>query len=169
MARSTGWLLFLFLSIPGLPAVAGGLDDADARLYQAQLGLAQQGNPRAQYFLGEMYEQGLGTKQDTAEAFKWYNKAAQSGDVLAQRKLSMRKEFATEMKTEKAPETASPPTAAGQTLPSPTQTARTGSAQAEEEETKRQQAFLAAREKRRAQVRAMILDRMRHPHGEPFE
>lgn len=171
MAKLIGCLLFLFLLLPSLPAAAGGLDDADERLYQVQLSLAQKGDPRAQYFLGEMHEQGLGTKQDPEEAFKWYAKAAAAGDVLAKRKLSMRKEIETEVKTEKALETAPPAHATTEENPrlTPTQTAKTGDTPAAEVEAKRQQALKAARDKRRAAVRAMMLDRMRHPIGEPFE
>ncbi|HYA37215.1 MAG TPA: hypothetical protein VEI74_02925 [Candidatus Methylomirabilis sp.] len=171
MARLTGCLLFLFLLLPSLPAAAGGLDDADERLYQVELSLAQKGDPRAQYFLGEMHEQGLGTKQDPEEAYKWYARAAEAGDVLAKRKLSMRKEIETEVRSEKALETAAPAHATPAEKPglAATQTAKAGDPQATEAEAKRQQALKAARDKRRAAVRAMVLDRMRHPIGEPFE
>ena len=175
MVRLTGCLLFLFLLLPSVPAAAGGLDDADERLYQAQLALAEKGDPRAQYFLGEMHEHGLGTKQDAGEAFRWYAKAAESGDVLAKRKLSMRKEIESEIKTEENLETApSPPpppavTEKKRNTPSPTATvtAKAKNTQTAEAETKHEQAL--AREKRRTAVRAMILDRIRHPIGDPFE
>jgi len=180
MARLTGCLLFLFLLLPSVPAAAGGLDDADERLYQAQLALAEKGDPRAQYFLGEMHEHGLGTKQDAGEAFKWYAKAAESGDVLAKRKLSMRKEIETEIKIEETLEQAPSPLPSP-ALPSPavtekkrnatrppaTTTATAKNTQTVKAEATRQQAL--AREKRRAAVRAMILDRIRHPIGDPFE
>lgn len=179
MARLTGCLLFLFLLLSFLPVGAGGIDDADERLYQAQLALAQKGDPRAQYFLGEMYEQGLGTKQNAEEAFKWYATAAERGDVLAKRKLSMRKEIEAEIKADRTPEPVAPPSpplpapaVKEKPRPIPTQTAKTKTSdpRAAEEEARRQQAIKAAeREKRRAAVRAMILDRIRHPIGEPFE
>lgn len=171
MARYAGCLMFLLLLLSFLPAGAGGIDDADERLYQAQLALAQKGDPRAQYFLGEMYEQGLGTKQNPEEALKWYATAAERGDVLAKRKLSMRKESETDAKTDKAPDAAAPPPPAvkEKSRPTPTQTAKTSDTRADEE-AKRQLAIKAAeREKRRAAVRAMILDRIRHPIGDPFE
>jgi len=171
MARLADLLLFLLLLLPNLPTAAGGLDDADERLYQVQLSLAQKGDPRAQYFLGEMHEQGLGTKQDPEEAFKWYAKAAEAGDVLAKRKLSMRNEIETEIKSEKALETARPVhmTTVENPRLTATQTAKTSDTQAAEVEAKRQQAVKAARDKRRAAVRAMVLDRIKHPIGEPFE
>lgn len=171
MAKWTGCLLLLFLLLPAVPAAAGGLDDADERLYQAQLALAEKGDPRAQYFLGEMHEHGLGTKQDAGEAFKWYAKAAESGDVLAKRKLSMRKEIETEIKIEETLEKApAPPPAPAVTEKKRNATPSAATAkntQTVKADATRQQAL--AREKRRAAVRAMILDRIRHPIGDPFE
>lgn len=173
MARLTGCLLFLFLLLPAVPAAAGGLDDADERLYQAQLALAEKGDPRAQYFLGEMHEHGLGTKQDAGEAFKWYAKAAESGDVLAKRKLSMRKEIETEIKIDETLENAPPPppppavTEKKRNTTRPAAPATAKNTQTVKADATRQQAL--AREKRRAAVRAMILDRIRHPIGDPFE
>ena len=38
---------------------------------------AEQGLVQAQYNLGDMYEQGQGVRQDYAEAFRWYRKAAE--------------------------------------------------------------------------------------------
>jgi TPR repeat protein len=179
MARLSCLLMFLVLWLPSAPAVAGGIEDADKRLYQAQLALAMKGDPRAQYFLGEMHEQGLGTKQDVDEAFKWYAKAAEQGDVLAKRKLSMRKEIEQEINAEKTLEAIPPPAVpqpknvppkpAEKHRPAPAATARAEDIRAAEEEAKRQQAIQAAREKRRAAVRAMILERIRHPVGDPFE
>ena len=83
-------VLFLFLSVISVSAGAAGLEDADERLFQLQLALAMKGDARAQYFLGEMHEQGLGTTRDIDEAFKWYAKAAEKGDSGAKRKLAYR-------------------------------------------------------------------------------
>ena len=96
--------LSLFLLISFMPANAAGVDDADVQLFRVQYAMAKQGNPRAQYYLGEMHEQGLGTKQDVDEAFKWYNKAAEKGDPLAQRKLALREEIMLEIKREQEQE-----------------------------------------------------------------
>ncbi len=46
--------------------------------------LADQGNARAQFSLGVMYNKGQGVTQDYAEAMRWYRKAADQGYVLAQ-------------------------------------------------------------------------------------
>ena len=98
--RSAWFSLFLFLILPGTPANSAGLEDADTRLFQVQLAMAEQCKPRAQYYLGEMHEQGLGTKQDVDEAFKWYAKAADQGDAMAKRKMALRKEIISEIKKE---------------------------------------------------------------------
>jgi hypothetical protein len=73
-------------------AIAGPLDDGreanNRGDYQTALGLwqplADQGNADAQYFIGEMYEDGHGVKQDDTEAMKWLQKAADQGDDAAQ-------------------------------------------------------------------------------------
>lgn len=175
-ARSTCLFLFAFVLLPAMPANSAGLEDADVRLFKVQLAMAEKGDTRAQYFLGEMHEQGLGTKQDVDEAFKWYTKAADQGDTLALRKLAYRKEIITEIKQEQEIEKlgSSAPTtrpenpgntAKSATTSKPAVVARTDQAQLEQERIKK----AAEREKRRAMVRAMVLERMRNPVGGMFE
>jgi len=76
-------------------AVAGPLDDADSaygrgdyatalRLWQP---LADQGDAKAQFHLGVMYEIGVGVPQDAAAAVKWFRKAADQGEAMAQLNL----------------------------------------------------------------------------------
>lgn len=48
---------------------------------------AQQGDAKAQFTLGEMYEQGRGVPQSFAEALKWYQASAEQGLVAAQSTL----------------------------------------------------------------------------------
>lgn len=48
---------------------------------------AEQGNCKAQYFLGDYYENGKGGKKDHAEAAKWFRKAAEQGHPQAQFEL----------------------------------------------------------------------------------
>ncbi|MDR2875906.1 MAG: sel1 repeat family protein, partial [Methylobacillus sp.] len=51
---------------------------------------AEQGNAQAQYDLGEMYEWGMhGVERDYAQALFWYRKAAEQGQYLADRKVSL--------------------------------------------------------------------------------
>ena len=48
----------------------------------------QKGNSSSAYYLGMMYEKGLGTPKDLKSAHAWYYKAAQNGDALAREKLN---------------------------------------------------------------------------------
>ncbi len=175
--RFTNHLLSLCLLLVVMPAGATGLDDADARLFQVEFSLAEKGDARAQYYLGEMHEQGLGTEQNIAEAFKWYAKAAEQGDVWAKRKLVHRAEIEVDFKKEHAVEAlkSAPPavkpdrsentaTSLSKADFQPVVKVQTNTSAAEEVKIK-----TAEREKRRAVVRSMILERMRHPVGEPFE
>jgi TPR repeat protein len=73
-------------------ATAGPLEDGDAAYERGDYAtavqlwrpLAEQGNPEAQFILGQMYNTGRGVSQDYAEAVKWYRRAAEQGDVLSQ-------------------------------------------------------------------------------------
>ncbi len=46
--------------------------------------LAEQGNAKAQYMIGDMYSRGLGVPQDYAKALHWHRKAAEKGYARAQ-------------------------------------------------------------------------------------
>lgn len=168
------WLM-LFMLIAGSQVMAAGLDDADARLYKVQLAMAEKGDARAQYFLGEMHEQGLGTQQNLDEAFKWYEKAAEKGDVWARRKLTRRADIEADIKKDHAPDNQkSMPAAAMRKTPENTAKNNATGAQAmvaktNENNDEVERAKAAEKVKRRAAVRAMILERIRHPVGEPFE
>jgi TPR repeat protein len=48
---------------------------------------AEQGDARAQFSLGVMYDDGEGVSQHYAEAQRWYRKAAEQGHVGAQVRL----------------------------------------------------------------------------------
>ena len=56
------------------------------RLYRS---LAEQGDPKAQYFLSVMYANGQGVSQDNQEAVKWIRKAADQGHAGAQYRLGL--------------------------------------------------------------------------------
>ncbi len=49
--------------------------------------LANEGDAKAQYNLGLLYEMGLGVKQDYPEAAKWYRKAAVQDNIESQKRL----------------------------------------------------------------------------------
>jgi TPR repeat protein len=153
---------------------AAGLDDADERLFRVQLAMAEKGDVRAQYYLGEMHEQGLGTRQNLGEAFKWYEKAAEKGDAWAKRKLVHRAEIESSAKKDQAVENL-------KTAPAPEKQQYPGNTANNDRATTTSDVMAKAatdeagkikaveREKRRAAVRTMILERIRHPAGELFE
>ena len=51
--------------------------------------LAYGGEPRAQYDLGVIYDQGQGVPQSDAKAMEWYERAAQQGEPRAQYNLGL--------------------------------------------------------------------------------
>ena len=55
--------------------------------YKLWLPLAEQGDAKAQYNLGQMYYEGQGVPQDHKEAVKWYRLAAEQGFAKAQHNL----------------------------------------------------------------------------------
>lgn len=63
----------------------GQYDDARA----IWLPLAEAGDPRAQEYVGMLYEHGQGVAAEPATALFWYRKAAASGDVTAQYNLGV--------------------------------------------------------------------------------
>ncbi len=54
---------------------------------QGFLTLAEQGDRRAMFYLGVIYNQGLGTAADQQQSFVWYEKAAKLGHAVAQYNL----------------------------------------------------------------------------------
>jgi hypothetical protein len=78
-------------------ALAGPLEDGVAAYekkdYATALNLwkplAEQGDPKAQFGLGVMYNDGEGVTKDQAEAVKWFRKAAEQGDRKAQTLLGI--------------------------------------------------------------------------------
>ena len=60
---------------------------ADARAIW--LPLAEAGDPRAQEYVGMLYEHGQGVAADPERALFWYRTAAESGDVTAQYNLGV--------------------------------------------------------------------------------
>lgn len=58
------------------------LDQHDyVRAYQTFQKLAERGDSVAQANIGDLYSFGLGVKQDTSEALKWYHRAANQGNL----------------------------------------------------------------------------------------
>jgi uncharacterized protein len=75
-------LAFSWLLIFSMPA-----DANDADTLKAMLALANKGDAEAQYHVGMMYNNGIGTQQDPRQAFEWFQKSAASNDPLGAYKL----------------------------------------------------------------------------------
>jgi len=58
-----------------------------ATAFQEFLPYAEQGNAKAQYNVGLMYDKGWGVPENDAEAAKWYRQAAEQGEADAQSNL----------------------------------------------------------------------------------
>jgi TPR repeat protein len=165
------------LAVATSTSLAASLDDADQRLFKAQETMAAKGDPAAQYYLGEMYENGLGTAMDMKQAFEQYEKSAAKGNSLAKYKLAHRKQIeedATRVGTaekllhgqeaRRAPE---PPKPAAANKPAENPKAVTEAPKPKSEKELAAQA--AAQEKLRAKLRAQLRERAKNPVGEPFE
>jgi hypothetical protein len=74
--------------------------DQTPSLFTQTLALAHQNHAKAQYHLGMLLNNGMGgAMRDPVQAFSWFKKAADSGDVLAQYKVGCyyAGQFAAEM------------------------------------------------------------------------
>jgi TPR repeat protein len=82
-------------SAPYVTEISADLDEGEKafhagnyKLAMARLKpLAERGGPRAQWYLGNMYDGGRGVKQDYREAIRWYLVSAEQGDVHSQSHL----------------------------------------------------------------------------------
>lgn len=59
----------------------------DVATFNAMVALANKGDAEAQYHVGMMYNNGIGTQQNPKQAFEWFQKAAASNDPLGAYKL----------------------------------------------------------------------------------
>jgi hypothetical protein len=75
-------LAFLCLLFFSMPANAN-----DADTFNAMVALANKGDAEAQYHVGMMHNNGIGTPQDRRQAFEWFQKSAASNDPLGAYKL----------------------------------------------------------------------------------
>ena len=55
--------------------------------YKEWLALATQGDPKAQFFIGNMYYKGVFVSQNDGKAVKWYKRSAEQGLIKAQNNL----------------------------------------------------------------------------------
>ncbi len=75
-------LVFSCLLIFSMPAHA-----SEADTFNAMLALANKGDAEAQYHVGMMHNNGIGTRQDPRQAFAWFQKSTASSDPLGAYKL----------------------------------------------------------------------------------
>ena len=71
------------------PVMSFGSPESDRRWFEAQEVLADQGNAKAQYNLGLMYDLGKGVPEDDKKAVEWYRLAADQGNAKAQDNLGL--------------------------------------------------------------------------------
>jgi TPR repeat protein len=79
LVRITALMGLLFFS---MPASAN-----DTATFNAMVALANKGDAEAQYHVGMMYNNGIGTQRDLRQAFEWFQKSAASNDPLGAYKL----------------------------------------------------------------------------------
>ncbi|MVT51214.1 hypothetical protein GPL17_12010 [Bradyrhizobium yuanmingense] len=75
-------LAFLGLLLFAMPAGAN-----DTRTFNAMVALANRGDAEAQYHVGMMHNNGIGTQQDRGRALEWFQKSAAANDPLGAYKL----------------------------------------------------------------------------------
>ena len=59
----------------------------EADTFNAMVALASKGDAEAQYHVGMMYNNGIGTQKDLGQAFEWFQKSTASNDPLGAYKL----------------------------------------------------------------------------------
>jgi TPR repeat protein len=106
MRMTNKYLIFsLSLLLLASPAAFAGFDEANAAFEagdytraQAELKpLLDQHDPRAQYAMGVLFENGLGVNKDLSQAAAWYLKAAEQGNSDAQYNLGAMNEHGVGM------------------------------------------------------------------------
>ena len=75
-------LAFSCLLVFSMPANAN-----DAASFNAMVALANKGDAEAQYHVGMMHNNGIGTQKDPRQAFEWFQKSTASNDPLGAYKL----------------------------------------------------------------------------------
>jgi len=78
---------FVALALSSLLFFAMPANASDADAFKAMVVLANKGDAEAQYHAGMMLNNGIGTQQDTRQAFEWFQKSAASDHPLGAYKL----------------------------------------------------------------------------------
>ncbi len=69
-------------------ARADSVSQAETSLFSAQLRMARSGDPNGEFYVGKMYQDGLGTQANLQLAHQWYERAARQGNAEAKQKLA---------------------------------------------------------------------------------
>jgi len=81
-------LSLVFFAVPAWADFQAGMDAKNrgdfAKALREWRPLAEQGEARAQFYLGMLYENGDGVPEDFGKAREWYEKSAAQGDANAQ-------------------------------------------------------------------------------------
>lgn len=81
-------ILALSISLPNLVLAEEVIfSNVSAGIFRFQIKLAEQGNPEAQYIVGEMYEKGSGVAKNKIQALHWFEKSAAQGHKKSGYKL----------------------------------------------------------------------------------
>ncbi|HEB94260.1 MAG TPA: sel1 repeat family protein [Gammaproteobacteria bacterium] len=89
MNRWAKCIVFVLAMVFSNTAALAAVDYILEQKFHAELVKAEQGDAKAQYAIGEMYEKGRGVEKDPRQAFSWYSKATQQGNMRAEYKLGM--------------------------------------------------------------------------------
>jgi len=76
MLKTIAFIMVIGIATPGCSR------SEDAELFHRLSAKAEAGASAAQYNLGMLYNNGIGVEQNPAQAFRWFEKAANAGDPL---------------------------------------------------------------------------------------
>jgi TPR repeat protein len=171
---------FVFsLGAAATSARAADANDMSVRLFMMQKTLAEKkGDVQAQYYLAQMYENGLGTPEDMDQARLWYERAAAKGHPMAKRQLQelARAQQEAEAERQRAAGAAKAGFATPRAAADPQAPAAASVAAGDADKAPREaeaEAARRAKDKARAERKRAVEEYLRrqlaHPVGEPFE
>lgn len=87
MSKGTIIRSIIIFVVMGFSYTGAGDAEKPSAFVKEQFQLAEQGDAKAQYYLGQCYATGEGVLLDDKEAVKWFIKSAEQGDAKAQHNL----------------------------------------------------------------------------------
>jgi len=76
-------------------------DEKYTKAYSLCIGIAREGDPRAQFGVGQLYENGFGVDKSYKTAAEWYTKAAEGGSLEAKQRLRTYEQYKKERQRRK--------------------------------------------------------------------